>query len=187
MNLSSNYNRIFYNSLHSRYMNKGLHPIDIAAKVQLPPSMASHPYLQEHYAHLPWIIRNIYTEYFGWFSGTDLLELSPMLPQTRSERLVALIGKEKMAAAATDAVDNEDLWWGIELSTHVLRAEEDVSMRDVREKTLVSLAEKQLSSHARMSYLTFARREWNFTDTTEEYCKLMLSKPFPGLLTILKV
>ena len=98
-------------------MNQGVHPVEISRRVKLPPSMASHPYLQEHYANIPWATRNIYAGHFGWFSGTDLLELSNITIHERAKKLVTLAGKDKMVAEAREASEKGDIWWAIELTT----------------------------------------------------------------------
>ena len=37
-----------------RLMNKGLAPREIAARVKLPPHLATHPYLIEYYGTVEW-------------------------------------------------------------------------------------------------------------------------------------
>ena len=168
-------------------MNQGVHPVEISRRVKLPPSMASHPYLQEHYPNIAWTTRNIYAGHFGWFSGTDLLELSPVLVEERARRLVSLVGKENMVKEARKALTNGDLWWSIELSTHLLRCEEDSDTRAMFEQAMRRLAEQQLSSHARAAFLTFARRDWDIKKATYEPRMTSLTHLAPALFTVLKV
>ena len=52
-----------------RYMNKGLYPDEITRKVQLPPYLAEHPFLQEFYGTVEWSIKAVFANYMGWFSG----------------------------------------------------------------------------------------------------------------------
>ena len=50
-----------------RLMNKGLAPREIAARVKLPPHLATHPYLIEYYGTVEWSVKAVYHGYLGWF------------------------------------------------------------------------------------------------------------------------
>ena len=60
-----------------RYMNKGLYPDEIAHKIQLPPHLADHPFLQEFYGTVEWSVKAVFSHYMGWFSG-KASELHPL-------------------------------------------------------------------------------------------------------------
>ena len=90
-----------------RLMNKGLTPRDIAARVKLPPHLATHPYLIEYYGTVEWsgtgcltsawftgtpcTVRAVYHGYLGWFSGRAA-ELHPLPQHEEARRLVRLAG-----------------------------------------------------------------------------------------------
>ena len=90
-----------------RLMNKGLTPREIAARVKLPPHLATHPYLIEYYGTVEWsgtgchssarftgtpcTVRAVYHGYLGWFSGRAA-ELHPLPQHEEARRLVRLAG-----------------------------------------------------------------------------------------------
>ena len=90
-----------------RLMNKGLTAREIAARVKLPPHLATHPYLIEYYGTVEWsgtgcltsarftgtpcTVRAVYHGYLGWFSGRAA-ELHPLPQQEEARRLVRLAG-----------------------------------------------------------------------------------------------
>ena len=168
-------------------MNLGFSPVEIANKVKLPPSIATHPYLQEHYGTIAWIVRNIYCGYFGWFSGTDVLELSNVLPGDRAARMVKMVGREKMRREAEQALEDGELWWSLEMTSHLLKDEFDEDVRKLYEKALLLLAEKQTSSMARSVFLTHANRCWDIKERLKGFQKVTLTLFVPALFTVLKV
>ena len=90
-----------------RLMNKGLAPREIAARVKLPPHLATHPYLIEYYGTVEWsgtgchtsarvtgtpcTVRAVYHGYLGWFSGRPA-ELHPLPVAEEARLLVQLAG-----------------------------------------------------------------------------------------------
>ena len=90
-----------------RLMNKGLAPREIAARVKLPPHLATHPYLIEYYGTVEWSgtgcrdsagftgkpcpVRAVYHGYLGWFSGRPA-ELHPLPVAEEARLLVQLAG-----------------------------------------------------------------------------------------------
>ena len=75
-----------------RLANTGMHPNEIAAKISLPDNLAKHTYLREYYGTTVWSSKSTFHGYMGWFSG-DAVELSPLMKQEKSERMVKLLGK----------------------------------------------------------------------------------------------
>ena len=90
-----------------RLMNKGLTAREIAARVKLPPHLATHPYLIEYYGTVEWsgtgchssarftgtpcTVRAVYHGYLGWFSGRPA-ELHPLPVAEEARLLVELAG-----------------------------------------------------------------------------------------------
>ena len=55
----------FINDQTCRLLNHGCEVDDIVERVCLPPSLASHPYLQEHYGMVSWSVRSVITGQIG--------------------------------------------------------------------------------------------------------------------------
>ncbi|MFN3512717.1 MAG: alkyl sulfatase dimerization domain-containing protein [Phenylobacterium sp.] len=106
-----------------RWMNAGLTPDEIAARVKLPAHLAADPYLAEHYGTVEWSVRSVVDGYMGWFGG-DPAFLSFDDPQARSTEIVALAGGAGPALAAAERALAERRWkWAAELSNHIARAD----------------------------------------------------------------
>ena len=74
-----------------RGMNQGLTPDELVDRIELPPHLKSHPYLQEYYGTVEWSVRAVFSGYLGWFDG-DTAPLSPASPHERAERMAELAG-----------------------------------------------------------------------------------------------
>lgn len=106
-----------------RWMNAGLTPDEIAAKVKLPAHLAANPYLFEHYGTVEWSARSVATGYMGWFGG-DPAFLSFDPPEERAKEIIALAGGAQQALAAAEKAHGEGRWkWAAELANHVARAD----------------------------------------------------------------
>jgi alkyl sulfatase BDS1-like metallo-beta-lactamase superfamily hydrolase len=75
-------------------MNQFMHPDEIARSLQLPPSLASNPYLRQQYGRVDWSSKAVYQRYVGWFSG-DAVELLPVTPAERAQRMLNMIGLDR--------------------------------------------------------------------------------------------
>ena len=122
-----------------RYLNDGYELDDIVEKVRLPPTLATHPYLQELYGTVEWSVRGIIQLHLGWFDRHPM-NLFPLTKQERAERWRKLLdrqfdgnpsGIEKMLIVAEAGLDVHnsssiqnlwnDLQWSLELLSHVLK------------------------------------------------------------------
>ena len=142
-----------------RLANTGLHPNEIAAKLSLPDNLAKHPYLQEYYGTTVWSSKSTFHGYMGWFSG-DAVELSPLTKQEKSEKMLQLVGKDKLIDAANSALKEKDFQWALELSDFVLlndNANKDA--KDIKIEALTALGSQQISNNGRNYYLTAALEE----------------------------
>src|SRR5690606_15334839 len=91
-----------------------------AATLQLPKTLASRPYLAEHYGRVDWSVRGIFDAYLGWFGG-DATELSPLTRKERAVRMASLAGgSERLRDRAKDALARGDVRWALELAGHLL-------------------------------------------------------------------
>ena len=80
-----------------RRMNHGLHPVEVARSVQLPPTLKDNPYLQSFYGTPEWSSRAVFDGYIGWFGGNPE-ELFPLTPTARGKRILKAFGAEKVKA-----------------------------------------------------------------------------------------
>ncbi len=98
-----------------RGLNSGRTADELAATVRLPPHLASHPWLAEHYGSVSWSVRSICDGYLGWFDG-HAAHLDPLPPDERGRRMMAAFaagtGLPDQAQAALAA---GDLQWAAEL------------------------------------------------------------------------
>ena len=140
-----------------RGINRGLTPDELVDAVKLPPHLAAHPYLQEHYGKVEWSVRGIFNGYLGWFDG-DAATLEPVSPEQRANRLASLAGGPSgLLKAARDAVGQEQYAWAAELANHSLRIEPGSSeARQVKADALRALGRSQVNANARNYYITQA-------------------------------
>src|SRR5690606_33520459 len=74
-----------------RYINQGLTPDEIAARIKLPPHLASAPFLQEFYGKPTWSARSVFAGNLGWYDGNPS-SLQPLAPDAEAERMATLAG-----------------------------------------------------------------------------------------------
>ena len=86
-------------------MNGGMHPIEVAKAIKLPPSLRDDPWLQSFYGTPEWSSRAIFDAYIGWFSGNPE-ELFPLTPTKRGTRMVKSFGSEKVKNNNMDFISN---------------------------------------------------------------------------------
>lgn len=140
-----------------RGINQGLTPEQLVETVKLPPHLAEHPYLQEHYGTVAWSVRNIYTGYMGWYDG-NVAKLYPVPLQQRAEQMAALAGgSDALLDKAQQAVSEGRYRWALELSDHLLLLELDQQVvRQLRADASRALGYAQHNANARNVYLTDA-------------------------------
>ncbi len=141
-----------------RGMNKGLTPDELVDFVKLPPHLAEHPYLAEHYGTVEWSVRSVFNGYLGWFDG-DAATLSPAAPDERARGYAALAGGEEALLAAARAAQGEGRHaWAAELASHLLRLDPgDGEAKRVKAAALTELGRRSVSPNGRSYYLTQAR------------------------------
>ncbi len=141
-----------------RWMNKGLTPDELVEKVQLPPHLAGYtPYLREYYGTVKHSVRQIYQGYLGWFQG-DPVDLDPIPPKDKAERLIALMGgREKVLLAAGEAYLKGDHQWAAELSGYAIRVDHgDKLARDIKARSFRKLGYASMNINWRNWYLMSA-------------------------------
>ena len=140
-----------------RWMNKGLTPLEIVEKVQLPPHLARQPYLHEYYGTVPWSVRAIFDGYLGWFGG-NAADLFPLPLKERARRFADLAGGEQaLLDRARQALEGQDYQWALELSDQLLQLNpESEDVRKLKATALKALGSRQIAATARNYYLTQA-------------------------------
>ncbi len=95
----------------ARYINKGYRPDDLAVTVSLPPHLATHRDLQEHYGRLQQHMRQQYHDHLGWFQG-DPTFLDALPAATRAQNYVEALGGRNGILEKVDAAieQKQDLW-----------------------------------------------------------------------------
>ncbi len=140
-----------------RGLNAGQTADQLAASIALPPHLAAHPWLQEHYGRVPWSVRGITTRYLGWYDGQGAT-LEPLPPDQRARRLAdALADGRPLPDQARAALDAGDLAWAAELATAWVRLEPDApDARETLARALDGLAAGHINAPAVHWYRTRA-------------------------------
>ena len=142
-----------------RLMARGLTPDELVEKItELPPRLRDHPWLGEFYGTVRQTVRQIYTNYYGWFAG-DPAFLDPLPPGRRSARYVAAMGgRDAVVAAAERAAAEGDYRWVAEILTHVLRVDvDDRQARQLKADALRELGYQAVNPIWRNNYLMAAK------------------------------
>jgi len=192
-----------------RLMNRGLYPEEIVTMINLPPHLATHPYLQEFYGTIEWSVRGVYDGYLGWFGGRAA-DLNPEPPLKRAQRLVQLAGgREQLLATATSAIAGGEAQWALELAEALLdtdparialgysRAHIGTGSLDgigkqarvIKASALSLLASKMPSANGRNYLLTAIQEEEGLVIEThpEQKSNVLARTDIPGLFKILTV
>lgn len=149
-----------YKYLHDqtvRMMNQGLTGDEIAAKIQLPPSLAKNWFNRGYYGSMSFNSRAVYQRYMGWYDANPA-HLVPSPPADAGKRYVAAMGgAPKVKAMAKEAVAKGDYGWAATLLNHAVMADD----RDKEAKALLASVYDQLgyqteNSLWRNMYLTGA-------------------------------
>ncbi len=142
-----------------RLAARGLTPDELVEAVaELPPRLRDHPWLGEFYGTVKQTVRQVYTNYFGWFEG-DPTFIDPLPRGERSARYVAAMGgRDAVIAIATQAFEDGDFRWAAEILTHVLRLDpDDRDARQLKADALRQLGYRAVNPIWRNNYLMGAR------------------------------
>ena len=169
-----------------RYINKLKHPEEIARLVKLPKRLANHRYLLEFYGTVAWSVKSVYTQYLGWFSG-DPVELFPLTPREKAQRMVDLLGSSKLLHSARDALDKDDPQWALELATYVhLALPSKHDALNLRLEALRKLASKQTSANGRHFYLIAALQDHGKINWAMDLSQAVKLSPIYRMLHVMK-
>ncbi|TGE31361.1 alkyl/aryl-sulfatase [Desulfosporosinus sp. Sb-LF] len=139
-------------------LNQGLTMDEVTEAVKLPEKWASLPYLGEFYGTVAWSVRGIYAGYVGWFDGNPT-NLNPLPIRNRAEKTIALMGgTESVLSAISQALDNKDAQWAIELADILIAADStNKEAKQYKAQGLISLGHLETSANGRHYYLAYAK------------------------------
>jgi len=139
-------------------INKGLTPDQLVEYVKLPEHLANKDYLQPFYGNVEFGVRTIFNFYLGWFDGnpTNLFRLTQKDEAKRMAKLAG--GKDKLMAAAQDALDKHDPQWAAQLADYLIALEPTAKApKLLKVEALIALGHRTITATARNYYLTVAR------------------------------
>ena len=137
-------------------MNAGLTPDELVETVELPPELASKPFLIEYYGMVAFAVRAYFAGVAGWFDGNPTT-LQPLPPMAQAQKFAALAGGEdklfEQLKAATD-----DPQWTMQLADLVIRLGTHArAAQQLKIDALVTLADQTVNAPVRNYYLTYAK------------------------------
>jgi alkyl sulfatase BDS1-like metallo-beta-lactamase superfamily hydrolase len=152
--------RDMYRYLHDqtlRLANRGLTATEIAAEVELPPSLARTWSCRGYYGTVSHNVRATYQRYLGFFDGNPA-HLDPHPPVEAARRYVALAGGiDALLSNARAAYARGDYRWVCELCSHGVFAEpSNESVRELHAEALEQLGYQAESAVWRNLYLVGA-------------------------------
>ena len=146
---------IFDQTMRALNANLGLE--QAARVVQLPPHLAEHPLLRDHYHRLPWVVKGVYTQYGGWFQG-DAATLNPVAPSREAAGIMELAGgADELLTQARRAYFARDYPWAAQLAGYLVRiGERRAEAGALKTKALRAMAYASNSGNERNYMLTQA-------------------------------
>jgi alkyl sulfatase BDS1-like metallo-beta-lactamase superfamily hydrolase len=147
----------FINDQAARFINKGYRPDDLANAIRLPPHLASHKDLQEHYGRLQQHLRQQYFDHTGWFQG-DPTFFDPISDRERARNYIdALGGRSQLLVRVAAADQQEQALWAAELLTWlIIDNPEDGEARQLKAARLRQLGYAASNASYRNWFLTAA-------------------------------
>ena len=168
-----------------RWMNKGLDVDEIVEKVRLPSSLASDPFLRQHYGKVSWAVKSVFNGQLGWFGGNPAY-LNPLSRQKRAEKIAKLVGtnnfpafssgqermlhhaketfqKSELHFSQTGEISVDDVQWSLELATDTMKASDASSTLHMEAKKVAASAMKMLAKGT----LNFPERNYYSTYAAE--------------------
>jgi alkyl sulfatase BDS1-like metallo-beta-lactamase superfamily hydrolase len=145
----------FLNDQTVQYLNRGYTPGEMKDLIQLPPHLASSPYLQETYGSKDWDIFHIFRYYRGYYTG-EVRDLFPQSTQSEAEMSAMLAGGiPELAAKAEDALEDGKLEWALRLADDALVLDpENSAAFETKKAAMLALAEGTMNSQARNMLLS---------------------------------
>lgn len=153
--------RDFYKFAHDRALNlanSGLTPDEIAAGLELPPTLASAWTLQDYYGTLGSAGRAVFQRYLGWYDGNPA-NLNRLPDTEAAQRTIEYMGGADtvLARARADYEAGEYQWVAEVLNDLIFVEPSNIEARNLQADALTQLGYQQVSATWRNLYLTAAR------------------------------
>ena len=119
----------------------GKGPDDLRHLVRLPDYLKEVPNNLENYGEVSSYPPAIYYQSVGWYDN-DAANLSPVAPLDEAKRIVPLMGgRDKVLAAAEQAMDNKEYSWAAQLVNYLYRLDpSDAEARKIKADALRQMA-----------------------------------------------
>jgi alkyl sulfatase BDS1-like metallo-beta-lactamase superfamily hydrolase len=137
---------------------KGFGPDDLRYFIYKPEHLKDAYYNAEVYGETPWFPPAVYYYQMGWFDR-DATKIFKVPPQEEAQRLVALMGgRDRVVAAAKEALDKKEYAWAAELVNYVYRLNpNDADARQIKADALRKLGQLSVGSIGRSFLISEAR------------------------------
>jgi len=119
----------------------GKGPNDLRHLVSFPEYLDEVPNNLQNYGEISTYPPAIYYQCVGWYDN-DAANLKPISPEDEAQRIVPLMGgRDKVLAAATEALNNKEYAWAAQLVNYLYRLDpQDEEVRKVKAEALRQMA-----------------------------------------------
>ena len=153
--------RDLYKYIHDqtlRLANQGKTPVEIAAEIELPPSLARTFANRGYYGSVSHNSKAVYQRYFGWFDGNPA-NLDPLPPAESGAKYVEFMGgADALLAKARTSYDAGEYRWVATVLNHLVFADPgNAEARELLASAYDQLAYQAESGPWRGFYLTGAK------------------------------
>ena len=140
-----------------RLMNQGYYPDQIIELVDLPAAIKESPFLNEFYGTVRWSVKSIFNGYLGWFNGNPA-ELDPLSRKDEAQNFADLVGgEEALFLALTNAVNQNEMQWALELSDRLIALDFSISeVESLRRQALLYVGARSSNPNKRNYILSSA-------------------------------
>ncbi len=145
----------FLNDQTVQYLNRGYTAAEMMDLIELPPHLASSPYLQETYGSKDWDIVHLFRYYRGYYTG-EVRDLFPQSTQSEANMSAMLAGGiDALSVKAEEARTQGNLEWALRLADDVLVLDpENAGAFETKKAAMLALAEETMNSQARNMLLS---------------------------------
>ncbi len=145
----------FMNDQTVHYLNQGYTDAEMIDLIELPPHLASSPYLQETYGSKDWNITHLFRYYRGYYTGQSR-DLFPQSTESEAEMSAMLAGgTDALVVKAEEARKEGQLEWALRLSDDVLVLDPENSQAlETKKASMLALAEDTMNGQARNMLLS---------------------------------
>ncbi|MDI9470240.1 MAG: alkyl sulfatase dimerization domain-containing protein [Bacillota bacterium] len=144
----------FVNDQTLYYMNRSYTAGEMMDLIELPPHLASSPYLQEIYGSKEWNIVHIFRYYRGYYTG-EVRDLFPQTTQSEAEMSAFLAEGDGDLATKAQAALEINPEWALRLADDALLLDPDNAVAfETKKAAMLVLAESTMNSQARNMLLS---------------------------------